>query len=81
MSAPLDFAVTKRSVLIAGHRTSVSIEEPFWTGLREIAARRGLSLNALVGVIDAERQGRNLSSAIRVAVLAFYRDRARDGGG
>jgi predicted DNA-binding ribbon-helix-helix protein len=67
--------VVKRSVRIAGHRTSVSIEEPFWEGLREIARLRGLSLNGLVAAIDAARTGQNLSSAIRVAVLAHYRDR------
>jgi predicted DNA-binding ribbon-helix-helix protein len=67
--------VVKRSVRIAGHRTSVSIEEPFWDGLREIARLRGLSLNGLVASIDAERKGQNLSSAIRVAVLAHYRTR------
>jgi predicted DNA-binding ribbon-helix-helix protein len=81
VSTPLDLAVLKRSVLIAGHRTSVSIEEPFWSGLREIARRRGLSLNALVAAIDAERRGQNLSSAIRVAVLAHYRDRAQGAEG
>jgi predicted DNA-binding ribbon-helix-helix protein len=67
--------VVKRSVRIAGHRTSVSIEEPFWEGLREIARLRGLSLNGLVAAIDAARKRQNLSSAIRVAVLAHYRDR------
>jgi predicted DNA-binding ribbon-helix-helix protein len=61
-------ATSKRSVLIAGHRTSISLEEPFWRALREIAARRGVSLNALVAGIDAARQG-NLSSALRVFVL------------
>lgn len=65
--------IVKRSVRIAGHRTSVSVEEPFWEGLREIARLRGLSLNRLVADIDAERKGQNLSSAIRIAVLAHYR--------
>lgn len=58
----------KRSITIAGHQTSISIEEPFWAALREVARRRGLSLNALVASIDADRSG-NLSSALRVFVL------------
>ncbi|WP_293867255.1 ribbon-helix-helix domain-containing protein [uncultured Alsobacter sp.] len=68
-------AVVKRSVRIAGHLTSVSIEEAFWTGLRAMAQARGTSVNALVAAIDAERDTTNLSSAIRLAVLAHYRDR------
>jgi len=58
----------KRSVRIAGHPTSVSVEEPFWQALAEIAMRRGQSLNALLAAIDRERGG-NLSSAIRLFVL------------
>jgi predicted DNA-binding ribbon-helix-helix protein len=60
--------LVKRSVRVAGHPTSVSVEAPFWDALREIATRRGVSVNALVAVIDAERTG-NLSSAIRLFVL------------
>ena len=59
----------KRSVTIHGHRTSVSLEEPFWTILSAIAAQRGLSLASLVQMIDKERDG-GLSSALRVFVLA-----------
>ena len=62
----------KRSVMIAGHATSLSLEEAFWRDLREVARRRGLSLNALVASVDAERPG-NLSSALRVFVLDCYR--------
>ena len=58
----------KRSVDIDGHRTSVSIEAPFWDALRDIAARKGASLNQLIATIDRTRGG-NLSSAIRVFVL------------
>ena len=58
----------KRSVRIAGHPTSVSVEAPFWQALGEIAARRGQSLNALVAAIDRDRDG-TLSSAIRLFVL------------
>ena len=65
--------VVKRSVAIAGHRTSVSLEAPFWTALREIAIRRGRSVQQLIGQIDAGRGAQNLSSAIRVFVLAEAR--------
>lgn len=66
--------VIKRSLVIAGHRTSVSLEAPFWARLKTIAATRGLSVAALVAEIDAARgSGRdapvNLSSALRVFVL------------
>ena len=61
--------VVKRSVAIAGHATSVSLEAPFWDALRAIAVQEGLSVQALIGRIDAERGGQNLSSAIRVYVL------------
>lgn len=67
--------IVKRSVLVAGHATSVSVEEPFWAGLKDIALQRGVSLNGLVAAIDAERLSPNLSSAIRLAVLAHYRDK------
>jgi predicted DNA-binding ribbon-helix-helix protein len=61
--------VLKRSLVIAGHRTSVSLEDAFWRRLRALAAERGLSLNGLAAMIDASRDGANLSSAIRVFVL------------
>jgi predicted DNA-binding ribbon-helix-helix protein len=64
-----DARVVKRSLVIAGHRTSVSLEDAFWRRLRAIAAERGLSLNGLAAMIDASRDGANLSSAIRVFVL------------
>lgn len=60
--------IRKRSVIIAGHATSVSVEEEFWEALKRIAAQRGLSLNALIAEIDHSRTG-NLSSAVRVFVL------------
>jgi predicted DNA-binding ribbon-helix-helix protein len=68
--------VTKRSVMIAGHRTSVSLEDPFWAALREVADARGQSVQALIGAIDAGRGAQNLSSAIRVFVLDAVRARA-----
>ncbi len=66
-------ALRKRSVTIAGHRTSVSLEAPFWDALKEIADERGLSLNALIAEVDGTRAG-NLSSALRVFVLAALRE-------
>lgn len=67
--------VSKRSVVVAGHRTSVSVEDAFWTTLAAMARRDGVSVNALIGTIDQGRAG-NLSSAIRVYVLK----RAADSG-
>ena len=64
--------IKKRSVLIAGHATSLSLEAEFWSALQEIARRRGQSLNRLVASVDATRAG-NLSSALRVFVLDCYR--------
>ena len=66
--------VAKRSIVIAGHRTSVSLEDEFWKGLREIADGRDTTLTELVSTIDADRQQGSLSSAIRLFVLGFYRD-------
>lgn len=68
-AGPPGSGIVKRSLSIAGHRTSVSLEEPFWTALAEIAGARGVRLSALVAEIDAGRQGQNLSSALRVFVL------------
>lgn len=64
-----DAGIVKRSLAIAGHRTSVSLEAPFWEALKEIAAKRAVSVQVLVGEIDAARDGQNLSSAIRVFIL------------
>ena len=63
-----DAEVRKRSVIIAGHHTSVSLEDAFWQALKQIADARGRSINRLITEIDAQRSG-NLSSAIRVFVL------------
>lgn len=65
-------APVKHSVRIAGHATSVSLEPAFWRALCEIAARRGIPVDALLTAIDAERGG-NLSSAIRLFVLECCR--------
>ncbi len=64
--------VRKRSVLIAGHATSLSLEQAFWDDLREVARRRGISLAAIIAGVDAERRG-NLSSALRLFVRDCYR--------
>jgi predicted DNA-binding ribbon-helix-helix protein len=67
--------VEKRSLSIAGHRTSIALEPEFWAGLETMAAARGLPLAGLIRQIDEGREQPNLSSAVRVAVLAWYRDR------
>jgi len=66
--------VSKRSIIIAGHRTSVSLEDAFWKSLKEIAVERGMTLKELVAAVDAGREHGNLSSAIRLFVLGVYRD-------
>jgi predicted DNA-binding ribbon-helix-helix protein len=66
-------AIVKRSIVIAGHKTSVSLEDAFWEGLKEIAGERHTSLSDLVAAIDSARQQGNLSSAIRLFVLNFHR--------
>jgi predicted DNA-binding ribbon-helix-helix protein len=63
----------KRSFTIAGHSTSISLEEPFWRGLKEAAAAQACSVAALVERIDAERAEAGLSSAVRVWLLEYYR--------
>ena len=65
--------VVKRSIVIAGHKTSVSLEDAFWQGLKDIAATRDMTLSELVAHIDSERRHGNLSSAIRLFVLDHYR--------
>ena len=68
--------VVKRSIVIAGHKTSVSLEDAFWKALKEIAAARHVTLSDLVSTIDSERRHGNLSSAIRLFVLDYFRSRA-----
>lgn len=77
---PSDDVVIKRSVSIAGHPTSVSLEEPFWAALRMIAAERNLALAALIAEIDEARTNSGLSSAIRLHVLAHYQALAAQNG-
>lgn len=66
-------SLRKRSVLLTGHATSIALEPEFWAVLDEMAAARGSSLAGLVVSIDADRQGRPLASACRVAALAYVR--------
>ena len=66
-------SIVKRSVVIGGHKTSVSLEEPFWTALKQIAHAQHVTLSALVAQIDDTRDQSNLSSAIRVFVLHHVR--------
>ena len=73
----LKSSVSKRSIVIAGHKTSVSLEDEFWDSLKEIARERGMSLMELVAAIDGDRKHANLSSAIRLFVLRVYRDQRR----
>lgn len=65
--------VVKRSIVIAGHKTSVSLEDAFWKGLKEIAINRDMTLSDLVASIDTDRHHGNLSSAIRLFVLDYFR--------
>ena len=66
-------SIVKRSVVIGGHKTSVSLEEPFWTALKQIAHAQHMSLSELVTQIDETREQSNLSSAIRLFVLRHSR--------
>jgi predicted DNA-binding ribbon-helix-helix protein len=74
MTAPV---VVKRSVVVAGHRTSISLEDAFWRSLKEIAKDRGTTLSRMVETIDSMRGDANLSSAIRLFVLDHYRSSAQ----
>jgi predicted DNA-binding ribbon-helix-helix protein len=70
-------SVIKRSIVIDGHKTSVSLEDAFWSDLKEIAHVQGLTLSKLVGRIDGTRQHTNLSSAIRLFVLEHFQNENR----
>jgi predicted DNA-binding ribbon-helix-helix protein len=78
MGVGMKSPVVKRSVVVAGHKTSVSLEDEFWRGLKEIAGGRHVTLSDLVATIDSERRHGNLSSAIRLFVLDFYRRQLAD---
>ena len=68
--------VVKRSIVIAGHKTSVSLEDAFWKHLKRMAAELGMALCDLISMIDSERQHGNLSSALRLKVVADLEARA-----
>jgi predicted DNA-binding ribbon-helix-helix protein len=68
--------VAKRSIVIDKHKTSVSLEDPFWGGLKSIASEKHLTLSELISSIDHERQHGNLSSALRLFVLGWYQSAA-----
>jgi predicted DNA-binding ribbon-helix-helix protein len=73
-------AIVKRSVVLNGHKTSVSLENEFWEGLRDIGDAKNAKLSDLVRQVDHERSNGNLSSAIRVFVLSHFRSTHRDTG-
>jgi predicted DNA-binding ribbon-helix-helix protein len=68
--------VVKRSILVGGHKTSVSLEDAFWNGMKEISGQRSMTLSELVREIDTNRHQGNLSSAIRLFVLDHFRNRS-----
>jgi predicted DNA-binding ribbon-helix-helix protein len=67
-------SVIKRSIVIGGHKTSISLEDPFWNNLKDIAQAKRLTLSELVGQIDGTRKQSNLSSAIRLFVLEHFQN-------
>jgi predicted DNA-binding ribbon-helix-helix protein len=67
--------VVKRSIVLVGHKTSVSLEDQFWDGLHEIAGNENMTISTLVEKIDTNRSSHNLSSAIRIFVLGHFRAR------
>ena len=70
--------VIKRSIVIDSHKTSVSLENEFWMGLKELAKTRQTTISQLVSSIKAEQHDSNLSSAIRICVLFFYATQKND---
>ena len=68
----------KRSVTIAGHATSISLEAPFWDAIRDIAAQQDMSAQDLIAEIDNSKRMASLSSAIRVYILSWYQDKANE---
>ena len=73
--------VIKRSVVVRGHKTSISLEDAFWGGLKEIAQAQGATVTQTVTQIDETRQQGNLSSAIRLFVLDHVRDGTKGSAG
>jgi predicted DNA-binding ribbon-helix-helix protein len=73
--------VVKRSIVVGGHKTSVSLEEAFWNGMKEISGQRSMTLSEMVGEIDTNRHQGNLSSAIRLFVLDYFKNRSGSSAG
>jgi predicted DNA-binding ribbon-helix-helix protein len=73
--------ISKRSIVVTGHKTSVSLEDPFWNELKQIASLRKETLSHLIHQIDTQRDQGNLSSAIRLFVLNFYLAQIAEAGG
>jgi predicted DNA-binding ribbon-helix-helix protein len=71
-------AIVKRSIILSGHKTSVSLEDAFWEGLKDIAKNRRTTLSDLIGSIDLDREHGNLSSALRLFVLNHYQTQLRE---
>jgi predicted DNA-binding ribbon-helix-helix protein len=71
--------IVKRSIIVAAHKTSVSLEDEFWGALKEIAKARGTTLSDLVTSIDVNAREGNLSSCLRLFVLNFYQDNLKQG--
>ena len=71
-------AIAKRSIILSGHKTSVSLEDAFWEGLKDIAKNRRTTLSDLIGSIDLDREHGNLSSALRLFVLNHYQTQLRE---
>ena len=69
--------VLKRSIVLDGHKTSISLEEDFWTALKEIAATQNAGISELVATVDHGRKHANLSSSLRLYVLDYYQRLAR----
>jgi predicted DNA-binding ribbon-helix-helix protein len=72
----MNSTVVKRSVVINHHKTSVSLEDAFWKGIKQIAAARNMTLSDLVASVNGDRRQGNLSSALRLFVLEHYRAKA-----
>jgi predicted DNA-binding ribbon-helix-helix protein len=71
----LETPIVKRSIVVGGHKTSVSLEDPFWESMKEIAGLKDLTVSEVISQINADREHSNLSSAIRLFVLDHYRSR------
>jgi predicted DNA-binding ribbon-helix-helix protein len=74
----MNSTVKKRSIVVGSHKTSISLEDIFWTSLKQIARERAMTVSAIIGVLDASHERGNLSSTIRVFVLEHYQNRAEN---